>query len=278
MDTSSISFTALYTGQVWYENGLSAPFFTSNKGRLMYLGLQPAEKLAEWTLGTNLHHLLLQRHHIMDYRLHQLIAEGATQVLEIACGMSPRGHDFTRRYPELNYIEADLPDMARQKQKLLEEEQAFGPNHKVIACNILESGAPQGLDHILQNELDPTRPTIVITEGLINYFSRDAITPFWKTLAEQGKQFPGLWYLADCYPLSRKNPLFKVINPMMKTLGTLTRAEVNPLFESEQELQQHFRDCGFAQIVVHKPEEFYDRLSIPNSRGKTFTRVLEAKA
>ena len=26
-DTSSISFTALYTGQVWVRNGLSEPFF-----------------------------------------------------------------------------------------------------------------------------------------------------------------------------------------------------------------------------------------------------------
>lgn len=278
MDTSSISFTALYTGQVWYENGLSAPFFTNKKGRLMYLGLQPAEKLSEWAFGTNLYHLLLQRHHIMDHRIHQLIDDGATQILEIACGMSPRGHDFTRRYPDLKYIEADLPDMARQKQKLLAEQQAFGPNHQVIPCNILESSAPYGLDYIMQEVLDPERPTIVITEGLINYFSRDVITPFWKTLQQQGKSFPNLWYLADCYPLSRSHPLFRLINPVMKTLGAITRAEVNPLFESEAELEAYFIKLGFSGIDVHHPEDYYQQLNIPTSRGKTFTRVLEAKA
>ena len=276
MDTSSISFTALYTGQVWYENGLSAPFFTNKKGRLMYLGLQPAEKLAEWAFGTNMYHLLLQRHHIMDHRIHQLIHEGASQILEIACGMSPRGHDFTRRYPELKYIEADLPDMARQKKKLLQEQNAFGPNHQVIPCNILESGAPHGLDHIMRECLDPERPTIVITEGLINYFSRDAITPFWQTLEQQGRAFPRLWYLADCYPLSREHRLFKLINPVMKTLGAITRAEVNPLFESEAELQQYFLGMGFSDVNVHHPEDYYQQLNIPASRGKTFTRVLEA--
>ena len=277
MDSSSISFTALYTGQVWYENGLSAPFFTNKKGRLMYLGLQPAEKLAEWAFGTNMHHLLLQRHHIMDHRIRQLIHEGASQILEIACGMSPRGHDFTRRYPDLKYIEADLPDMARQKKALLEDENALGPNHQVIACNILESGAPHGLDYIMQRVLDPTRPTIVIIEGLINYFSRDAITPFWKTLKQQGTTFPGLWYLTDCYPLSREHRLFKLINPMMKTLGTITRAEVNPLFESDEQLQQYFLKMGFATVDVHHPEHYYQQLNIPTSRGKTFTRILEAK-
>lgn len=278
MDTSSISFTALYTGQVWYEHGLSAPFFTSNKGRLMYLGLQPAEKLAEWAFGTNMHHLLLQRHHIMDYRLHHLIDEGATQILEIACGMSPRGHDFTRRYPGLHYVEADLPDMAKQKQHLLKEQKAFGPKHQVIPCNILASGKPHGLDYILNEVLDPSQPTIVITEGLINYFSREAITPFWQTLAKEGQKFPDLWYLADCYPLSPDNKLSKLINPVMKTLGTITRAEVNPLFESDEQLQQYFLDNGFSGIKVHQPEDYYDRLNIPTSRGKTFTRVLEAKA
>lgn len=278
MDTSSISFTALYTGQVWYENGLSAPFFTSGRGRLMYLGLQPLEKVAEWMIGTNLHHILLQRHRIIDHRITQLIEDGATQVLEIACGLSPRGYQFSRRYPHLNYVEADLPNMAKRKQELLASQQAIGPNQQVIACNILAEGKPHGLDHILQDVLDPNQKTIVITEGLINYFSRDAITPFWQTLARQGKQYPELHYLADCYPMHQQASLYKYIKPVMKTLGTITRAEVNPLFESDQQLMDHFKQCGFAGIQVHQPEDYYDTLAIPHSRGQSFTRVLEAKA
>ena len=276
MDTSSISFTALYTGQVWYENGLSAPFFKTLKGRLMYLGLQPWEKLSEWAFGTNLHHLLLQRHLILDHRINQLIAEGTTQILEIACGLSPRGHDFTKRYPHLQYIEADLPDMAAQKQALLNKHHAFGKHHRVIACNILEKGSPHGLDFILREVLDPNQPTLVITEGLINYFSKDAITPFWQTLAEAGREYPQLKYFADCYPVAKNSPLYRKIVTPMKALGTVTRANVNPLFESEQELIMHFKDCGFSDTQLHHPEDYYGTLNIPHSRGKTFTRVLEA--
>lgn len=277
MDTSSISFTALYTGQVWYENGMSAPFFTSPRGKLMYWGLQPAEKLAEWTVGTNLRHLLLQRHRIMDHRIHQLIDAGTTQVLEIACGLSPRGHLLTQHFPHLHYVEADLPDMAQRKQKLLSERNGFGANHKVIACNILEQGAPHGLDYILRDVLDPNQATIVITEGLVNYFSRAAITPFWKTLAQEGQHYKALHYFADTYPLSKTDALYKVINPVMKTLGTITRAEVNPLFESDEQVQHYFSDLGFSETQVHQPEDFYPHLDIPKSRGKTFTRVIEAK-
>ena len=278
MDTSSISFTALYTGQVWYENGLAAPFFKTQKGRLMYLGLQPWEKLSEWAFGTNLHHLLLQRHLILDHRITQLIETGTTQILEIACGLSPRGHDFTKRFPHIHYIEADLPDMAAQKQALLHKHKGFGKNHRVIDCNILEQGSPQGLDYILREVLDPNQNTLVITEGLINYFSKEAITPFWQTLATIGKDYPQLKYFADCYPVARNSSLYRKIIGPMKALGTVTRANVNPLFNSEQELKSHFTACGFREITIHQPENYYGTLDIPHSRGKTFTRVLEATA
>ena len=277
MDTSSISFTALYTGQVWYENGLSAPFFKSPRGRLMYLGMQPLEKVAELAVGTNLRHLLLQRHHIMDYRIQQLIEAGACQILEIACGLSPRGYAFTQRYPDLHYIEADLPGMAKRKQTLLEQKQAFGKHHKVISCNILESGAPQGLDYILRNVLDPDKPTIVITEGLVNYFTLETITPFWQTLVSIGKEYKSLTYLTDCYPVSKRTGMYKWINLATKTLGTITRAEVDTHFENEQAVQDYFSRLGFTSANVYKPEDYYNKLDIPRSRGQTYARVLEAR-
>lgn len=277
MDTSSISFTALYTGQVWYENGLSAPFFNTNKGRLMYLGMQPIEKAVEFTFGTNLHHLLLQRHLLIDYRISELIENGAAQVLEIACGLSPRGHLFTKRFPDLHYIEADLPDMAERKQALLSEQNAYGKHHKVIACNILERGAPHGLDYVLKNQLDPSKPTIVITEGLINYFSREALTPFWQTLAEAGKNFPNLWYFSDCYPFSPKSLAYKLVYPPMRFLGMITKAEVNPVFDTDQQAINHLKECGFESVKLHHPDDYYRQLNIPESRFKPFTRVIEAK-
>jgi O-methyltransferase involved in polyketide biosynthesis len=39
------------------------------------------------------------------------------QVLEIACGLSPRGWWFRQHYPDICYRELDLPDMAQTKQK-----------------------------------------------------------------------------------------------------------------------------------------------------------------
>ncbi len=276
MDTSSISFTALYTGQVWYEHGLSAPFFTSSKSRLMYWGLQPGEKIAALTLGVNSQHLLLQRHHIMNYRIQQLIKDGFTQILELACGLSPRGYTLTRQHPELNYIEADLPAMAKHKKALLKNNNGFGKHHQVTACNILERGAPNGLDYILDHKLDRNQKTIIITEGLITYFSRETLIPFWKTIASAGKNFKELRYFADCYPAPRKSTHYKMLIGPMKLVGALTRSDLSPLFDSAEHATACLKDTGFNNTITHTPEDYYSILNIPKTRNAAITKVIEA--
>ena len=119
-DTSSISFTALYTGQVWVRNGLSEPFFQTRSGALLYGAMSPMEALGKRVLGGNIRTFLLQRHHLIDARLEALIEQHPDlQVVEIACGLSPRGCRFRQRFPSITYVEADLPDMADRKRRLL---------------------------------------------------------------------------------------------------------------------------------------------------------------
>ena len=65
-DTSSISFTALYTGQVWVRNGLSEPFFQTRSGALLYGAMSPMEALGKRVLGGKIRTFLLQRHHPID--------------------------------------------------------------------------------------------------------------------------------------------------------------------------------------------------------------------
>src|SRR5690606_24628369 len=98
-DTSSISLTAHYTGHVWYRNGLSADAFSTTQGALYYGLLAPFEALGNRLVGTNVRESLLQRHFLIDHLIEEAITrEGITQVLEIACGLSPRGWRFTNRF------------------------------------------------------------------------------------------------------------------------------------------------------------------------------------
>ena len=278
MDTSGISFTALYTGHVWYQNGMSARFFTSNRGNLMYRAMQPVNFLGRKLIGLDLPELLLQRHLMIDHRIEQLIAhEGAAQILEIACGLSPRGYKFSRQHPDLHYVEADLPDMASRKQALLLSHKGFGPHHKVVTCNILTAGEPDGLDYVLNNVLDPSLPTIVITEGLINYFDLETISGFWKRLAQLGQVFPKLWYLTDLFPDLPGNPARPLVKIAQKGLGMATGAKVNLHFGNSESIRNGFSECGFSQVTVHKPEQFQDIPGFPTPHRRSYIRVVEAQ-
>lgn len=277
MDTSGISFTALYTGQVWYQNGLSARFFTSGRGNLMFRALKPFNALGKRLAGLDLEELLLQRHLMMDQRISQLIEqEGVTQILEIACGLSPRGYKFSRKYPGLHYVEADLPDMARRKQALLLEHKGFGPHHKVVTCNILTSGAPDGLDFVLENVLDPARPTIIITEGLINYFDLDTINGFWQRLVTLGQIFPSARYLTDLFPDMPASPILPLVKASQKVMSLMTGARVNLHFHNDAEITAGFSRCGFRSVTIHKPEQF-EAILPPLQQQPSYVRVVEAQ-
>jgi O-methyltransferase involved in polyketide biosynthesis len=278
MDTSNISFTALYTGQVWQENGMSIPVFTSTPGKVMFQVMRPVEAFADRIVGMNLKQLLLQRHVLMNNRIDRLINEhGVTQILEIACGLSPRGYHYSRRFPQVQYIEADLPAMAKRKQTLLEQQDRMRDNHRVTVCNIFETQPPNGLEVVLQ-QLDPTRPTLVLTEGLINYFSTASMEQFWQRLALGTRRFPGAWYLTDLYPRLRYHTAYPWVRVAHRMLGLIASAEVNLHYEDDDEICAAFTRLGFANTSVFRPEDFYGELPIPRSRRPTFVRIVEAQS
>ena len=109
-----ISFTAHYTGYIWYSMGISHPVFATRKGKLLAKLVHPLESWAEKHVGGSMRTTLKQRHQMIDDHLSALIQQYPNlQVLEIASGLSPRGWSFRQQYPEIDYRELDLPDMAQ---------------------------------------------------------------------------------------------------------------------------------------------------------------------
>lgn len=277
MDSSSISFTALYTGHVWYANEMSESFLTSPSSRALYWAMQPFEFAARKLVGVNIAETLLQRHQILDHRLEHLIKDsGVTQVLEIACGLSPRGTQFSRRFPQVRYIEADLPGMASRKRDLLKKNQRLNDKHSVVECNFFEKDTPAALETILRQHFDHTQPLVIVTEGLVNYFDLPTISSVWSKIARLTRDFPAAWYLTDLYPEvhGRAAPL---VNAATLVLGQVARADVNLHFESDDAIEDGFKMCGFSEVTVHQPEQFYDTLPIPRSSRHSHVRVVEAK-
>lgn len=281
-DDSDIGFTALFTGEIWRRNGLAAPSLGTRTGRLFYRAARPFERLALHLLGTNQEIILLQRHRLIDHLTRHTIREqGVTQVVELACGLSPRGTRFCREFGDgLLYVEADLPDMAARKRRLLGRAGELGERHRVVNCNILARDSEDALESVLQRELDPSRNTLVITEGLINYFDTATMQVFWSRLAAALGAFPAGYYLSDLYSgfsvgRSRSSRLMKEL------LAAATRRRVTLHFQSEAEVEEAFRAAGFAGLQLHEPEAYSSVLDdMPRSRQRrpSVVRVLSAIA
>ncbi|PBD27507.1 polyketide biosynthesis methyltransferase, partial [Pseudomonas aeruginosa] len=138
VDSAHITPSAHYTGYVWFRHRLAEPAFATVFGRWVHGFVAPINWGAQLGFGLNIEDFLLQRHLMIDARLTQAVErEGVVQVVEMACGLSPRGRRFRQRYPQLRYLEADLPPMAARKAALLREQGWLGPEHAVAAVDIL---------------------------------------------------------------------------------------------------------------------------------------------
>ncbi|MGB4342139.1 MAG: class I SAM-dependent methyltransferase [Moraxellaceae bacterium] len=276
-DTSSISFTAHYTGYVWHRYGLSGKSFVTTQGHTYYTLLRPFECAARRLLGTDIKTTLLQRHYLIDRELDALIAKHPDlQIVELACGLSPRGHRFTQKHAGITYIETDLPGMVARKRPLLTGLGSLSSRHRVITCNILDLGTTDSLEAVIARECNPARPLVVITEGLVNYFELATISTMWQRLATLLKGFPLGIYLTDVYPEVEGHRFAGIIKASNQLLRTASRSRFMLHFSSDRSMQSHFLAQGFAQTTVFNPD--HEKTGAPAARGGAIVRVILAQA
>lgn len=246
-----ISFTAHYTGYIWYSMGISHPVFATRKGKFLARLVHPLESWAEKNVGGSMRSTLKQRHAMIDQHLDQLITQHPQlQVLEIACGLSPRGWNFRTKHPEIDYRELDLPDMAKIKTQALKQIDPHAP--EVLTGDIFT----QDFERIFQS-FDPERPLVVISEGLINYFDQILLNKLLQGITEYGASFQELHYLTDIYPEPIKNRLARFIWASSKLLKVMSRSAFTFHFQSPAELQEFFSHTGFEEVDVVQPALYF---------------------
>ncbi|MGE8540872.1 class I SAM-dependent methyltransferase [Acinetobacter sp. ANC 3813] len=242
-----ISFTAHYTGYIWYSMGISHPVFATGKGKFLAKLLHPLESWAEKHVGGSMRTTLKQRHSIIDQQLNTLIEQHPDlQILEIACGLSPRSWNFRQKFPQIDYRELDLPDMAKIKTQALQQLDAAAP--EVLTADIFT----QDFERIFQS-FDTTRPLAVISEGLINYFDKTMLNQLLQGMTEYAQDFPELHYLTDIYPEPVKNKLANFIWTSSKLLKVMSRSAFSFHFVNPAEVQSFFGHAGFNQVNVLQP-------------------------
>ncbi|CAE6956154.1 class I SAM-dependent methyltransferase [Ectopseudomonas khazarica] len=275
--SAHISPSAHYTGYVWYRHRLADPAFVTPFGRFVHKLLWPVTWGARAGFGLDIEAFLLQRHLQIDAQLTEAIERrGVRQVVEIACGLSPRGRRFCSRYPELQYLEADLPAMAARKRLLLHGEGWLDGRHQVRAVDILAERGSQSLAALLAS-LDRSQPVVVITEGLVNYFPLELIEGFWSRLATGLSDFPEATYLTELYPDLREHPRYRQLRWGVELIGRLTRGSYPLHYRDHAEIVTGFQRCGFARVQVLDPSADAGSLGLPAARLPGLVRVIQAQ-
>jgi O-methyltransferase involved in polyketide biosynthesis len=274
--SGAVSPTAHYTGEVWVRNDLSHPGLATWQGRALHRSMVLPNAASRRLGGPTLEGLLLARHRIIDSILDDLIQGGVSQVVEVACGMSPRGWRFTQRYGErLTYVEADLPAMAQRKRAALARIGALGERHRVAELDVLREGGPGSLE-ALTEELDPARGLVIITEGLLTYFDNETVERLWARLAAVLGRFSTGVYLADLRfsRLERGNAerAFDVI------LSAFVRGRVHPYRGDEIGAAVALRDAGFQEATLHRGNEHPAVAELRSDPGASAICIIEATA
>lgn len=243
--SSRISPTAHYTGYVWARNGLSAPELETPEGRVLFETLRPwmvvSELLGQGTLET----YLLARHRAIDALLERAIDDGrVAQVIEVACGMSPRGLRFSRRYRDrLTYVEADLPGMAERKRAALERIGALSPDHRVEEVDALRDDSLAAV----AVTLDGNKGLAIITEGLLGYLPTDDVRGIWRRFARTLSDFAHGTYISDIHIGELQTAQVRAFRVL---LSAFVRGQVHLHFGTENEVTDALRAAGFADARV----------------------------
>lgn len=253
-----ISFTAHYTGYIWYQMGISHPALATKKGKTLAALVHPIESWAEKYVGGSMRTTLKQRHSMLDSHLKKLIEQHPDlQVLEIACGLSPRGWWFRQHYPEIIYRELDLPDMAATKQAALQQIESHSDD--VLSLDLFTEAFASAFEIF-----DPKRPLVVISEGLINYFEKPLLQQLIQAIAHYGQDFQTLYYLTDIYPEPTQNKLATIIWNSSRLLKWMSRSAFSFHFKTPAEVEHFFQEAGFHQIDVLQPKQFFEHAALEN--------------
>lgn len=250
-DSAAISPTAHYTGETWVRNGLSHPELATWQGRVLHGALAVPTVLSGAFGGPTLQGMLLSRHRIIDSILEDLIGSGTvSQVLEVACGMSPRGWRFAKRHGDrLTYVEADLPAMAQRKREALARMGALTDRHRVVEVDLLRDGGGPGTLAAAAATLDSAQGLAIVTEGLLSYFDDADVDAIWAGVAAALARFPQGVYLADLR-LARPQRGFAE-RAFDVVLSTFVRGRVHAYRGSDADAEAALKRAGFGDVRLH---------------------------
>ncbi len=258
---------------MWSRNGLSHPALSTSEGRVLFSAVQPVIAAGRPFGGASLEAYLLARHEAIDSLLtHAIERDGVAQVVEIACGLSPRGWRFGQRHGDaITYVEADLPGMAARKRAALDRIGCLSEHHRVVDVDALRDDGPGSLA-ALAATLSPDQGLAVITEGLLGYLPGAAVDGLWRRVAAVLRGFPVGRYLSDLHVGSVAGSQVQIFRVL---LSAFVRGRVHLHFDEPAEAERAVLAAGFASALLRRGIDITD---INRGRGSDMVHILEASS
>jgi O-methyltransferase involved in polyketide biosynthesis len=250
MSDARISPTAHFTATVWARNGLAHPALVAAASPWLFRGagllLGPLSRL---TGSPSVEATLLHRHHGIDRILTRVIEdEGLRQVVEVPGGLASRGARFVARYPDLLYVEGDLPGMAEHKRRAFARAGYRQPRHRVVDLDLLATDGPLCLEAAVGPDFDPTAPTALITEGLLYYFQPPAVRAVLQRASAFLRRSQAGHFFADlALGGPDQDPL---VRAFLLSVSVVARGRVQAHFDGTAGALAALQHTGFTQAQV----------------------------
>ena len=176
----------------------------------------------------------------------EMLEKGINNVLELACGIQPRGL-LESADPAVTYIETDLPEMASEKNVLvneLEPKALERKNYSILPLNILDG---EQLNQVVSKFGEGK--IAIINEGLLPYLSREekiiAAENIHKVLSERG----GVWITPDVSNRERMRKMIEMFpgaGEAMQKISTSTGRNMKENSVGDlEDTRKFYRDLGF---------------------------------
>lgn len=193
-------------------------------------------------------------------------------ILEIACGISPRGLVLTKD-PSVTYVETDLPTILSEKEglvlRILAESGESRPNLHFCEVNVLEIGEVLSASGVL------SRPMAVVSEGLFQYLKRDQKLVAARNI-RQVLAANGIWITADFLTKSSQDEMLQGsevkddLKQLSKSVGTNVEGNV---FSDEAEIAYFFDETGF-EVEEFDLSNLMQELSSINKSGADAEQIM----
>ncbi|HEX2908541.1 MAG TPA: class I SAM-dependent methyltransferase [Phototrophicaceae bacterium] len=171
-------------------------------------------------------------------------------IVEIACGLSPRGLRLAREFPQARVIEVDLPGVIQDKQQRLQ-----GAKNVTIPPNIEWRAGDLGVTPLL-DILGGQTVDIVTAEGLFAYFPPEAVTKMGGRIKDCLK--PG-GHLIASIPWKEKMDSIRSVASFFSKQAGVYQCQV----KDEEAARQLLLTAGYEMVMVHLASLMAGELKLP---------------